>query len=436
MIRLTDKLALLADVRLSWVMRRRRGEGRPVVDPAKARCVLAALVNRSDQDGCCHPSLSLIGAESDVPLRTVQSVLAVLVDEGIVLVHHRNHARGSRKSDGGSCNLYRLDWKTMDECRGGGARAPIPRKDEEEELFGSIPSSAATARDLAQPPREFMRSSGATSGAAAALDHAQREARTCAADPPIMRSSVQTQHYREPEEPDTEPPPYPPEGGKAEGGEGDARAEQRSGPSSDRQWAELIRQAYPCHRSDSPLQLADEDAVVQAIASERQRAASIEPSEILAAARQVAADAASGRLRSVLRLRVWAQGRGYVAHAEAHRASRAASEASPPQVDAAAAALAIAEQAVLDRAARQAAVAEQQRRRQERDAQIDAELEGLTAEDLDALRARIAASEPTPFGQRHWQRKSVRTDPALRQRMAELHRSDRVAMLVHEGAAA
>jgi hypothetical protein len=176
--------------------------------------------------------------------------------------------------------------------------------------------------------------------------------------------------------------------------------------------------------------------VVEAMAAERLRASGVRPEEILRAARQVADDAASGRLRSVLRLRVWARGRGYVAHAEAQRALRAAAESRPGPIDTEAAAKAMADREAAARAERHAAEADRERLRRERDAEIEAELAGLSVEELEGLRARIAAAETTAFGRQHWSRKSVRADPALRQRMAELHRADRAGQLVPEGAAA
>lgn len=410
MIRLTDKLSIFANARLCKVMDRRKAEGRSVIDARSARCVLFALLNRSDQDGCCHPSLGLVAEESDVPLRTVQAVLAVLQDEGLVTIQHRHRVGAGADRT----NVYRIEWTALEQCSDGGVRTKLPKAPP---LFAGERSncaheSAATAPTRAQPLRPGERSSPAPTGRSSSAPSGRSGERASKEEPPI--------------EPLIEPPPYPPEGDRAVGGASALQGQQTEQP--DRRSAGEIREAYPCHATDSPLPLADEDAVISALVAERARGSGIGAAEILAAARRVRSDVAEGRLRTPLRLRVWASQRGYLAAAEAARQAAAPPVQVAAWADPEAAARAIADQAAQERAERRRADEDLADRRRKRDEAIDADLRGLDDDGLAALRERVAQQATDQFGQGYWRRKNPHRDPALRERMAAIVRADRASV--------
>ena len=121
MIRLADKLHMLADARFRLLMERRKAEGKSVANPATTRAVVSALINRTDQDGTCYPYIETIAEESDAGVRTVQRVCDILRDEGIISVAVRSQMAGTSKRELGSTNLYKIDWEAFAELREGGA---------------------------------------------------------------------------------------------------------------------------------------------------------------------------------------------------------------------------------------------------------------------------------------------------------------------------
>ena len=355
-MRLTDKLTLLADARFAAVMERRRREGRDHVDAAKCRCVVAALVNRSDQDGCCHPSLELIAAESDVARRTVQAIVAVLVDEGILRVQKRNHESGATKS--ASTNRYRLDWDALKECGEGGAR-----------------SRAVAAPD----PGPITRSGCARSGAVAAPDQAQQRAGSGAATAPIRRSSVQSLLLQEPP---IEPPMNPPQPPTGERGGGEERAGQQADHATLREQAQAIVDAYPPTSSDLPA--ADRQAALDAILAEANQPERCSWQEI----RDAAATLCAAKPKDPRWARNWLKLRGYLPLVlEARRRHQTPCEDQG--------------ESRYERAEREL------RERRERIAATDAALAALTAEELQAEHAALLAETTAPMvrqwlGQGDW----------------------------------
>lgn len=355
MARLVDRLGMFQAARLQMLMQRRQREGKSVVKAAIARAVLWSLVNHSDTTGHSFPSIQTIAADADTSVATVKRVVAILREEGIVHVRARNRGVAAGRKRGlaveGATNLYRLDWDAMHELRDGGSLVHVE------------PQNTAQAEPCSEPEQG---SGGALfcDGTGLCVSHEQGSA--CAGTG--LRLSSRTTH-----EPPNGTSPLPPEGESGGGGE-DATSTTQPDDQTDVEWADRILAAYPHTTSD--LLVDDHAAALAAIRRERQRQGGCTPSEIIAAAAQVAATVRSGALQRPLWCRTWLARDGYLGHVRAERARQAAIAAAEARD-----------------AARRAQPDGADRWRDELDA-VRASLDGMSDEALADLRSAALAAAP------------------------------------------
>lgn len=368
-IRADQKANLHANARYSLVMERRVAEGRKPVAGAVCRSVLGALINRSDQDGRCHPSVERIALESDVTVRTVLRVLDVLEEEGIVTRARRNHVAGLSKRD--SSNVYTVVWSALEDCATGGrltmpAGPPIMRQE-------VTRSGDTESRDQVTPTT----GSGDTGDGITCLSRrAHKE------EPPM--------------EPPMEPSPPTPRGGDGGGVGAEARQPSAEQPTS---VVDEILAAYP--PTPGALPVSDTEAVQRAIAAERARADGASAAEILDAVRAYADAVVAGHVRSPLWCRRWMAERGYEPYVRRARGVEAARRDLEQRVD-----------------ATRRAVDEQALETTTQVEAVDAILADRTIDELESVRSEIVADQPNEFTRRVYRDADVRHGSIVRREIA------------------
>ncbi|MDI1346313.1 MAG: hypothetical protein PSV22_19770, partial [Pseudolabrys sp.] len=385
------RIVILASADLLGLMERRKRDGLPVLHACSALAVLFALLRRADVNGVCWPGLKLLAAEASVPLRTVQKVIVVLEEEGLIDVEARSRSVGFAKSD--ATNQYTINWERLEELDPGRSRAatahaempvnsehaPPRRTNTRTDGACSDGSCATTARvvDEHAPPRRMNeRHDGACcveTSAATARDpqeHAPPMQRTCAADA-APKEELSSELI----------PPTP----RDDGGGGDEI----------RKRAEEIVAAYP--RSANDLPEADVRAAIEAIRSETGRPEAIGWNEI----RDAAAAYARACTRAPLWPRTWLRERGYAPIVATAR-KRASTSPIAGRID----------PILVRQQANEAACNDEY-------AIVTKALADLTDEQLEELKRRVVANLKNPIEQRACASGNPRKSIGLRYRMAE-----------------
>ncbi|HMN97407.1 MAG TPA: hypothetical protein PKC43_06375 [Phycisphaerales bacterium] len=315
------------------------------------RAVVWALVQHADTSGVSYPSIETLARESDSSTRSAKRVIAVLREEGIVVVRRRNHGAAAGRKLGqsieGATNVYRIDW----------------------DAFARLSESAPTTAGTGASPTPEHGPGGPLNRGQPVHDQGPACPRSGASVAPKLSS-----------EPSREPPPAP-RGGEGGGAEESIidDAERRPAPSTDRQWASEITSRYPLVAGALPM--SDENAVVAAIVAERAWPDGATPSEIAAAVDELRVRVDRGELRRPVWLRRWSAERGYWPFVAVAREAAAAA-ASRDAV------------AVAGRIGA-AATAEAERDRLARDrAATEAELSVLTAAEYAELVGKVRADVP------------------------------------------
>lgn len=144
-IRLTDKMNLLADARFSLLMERRKREGKATMNPTIVRCVMWAIINRSDRDGGYESSQKLLGIESETNERTVRRVVALMREEGIVQVQPRRYDHQN------AANIYQIDWETFAELKAGGRLVGPDHHEDSQSSGGDATLRTTSPQPCGQP---------------------------------------------------------------------------------------------------------------------------------------------------------------------------------------------------------------------------------------------------------------------------------------------
>lgn len=383
-VRLTDKNWMLARARFDLLMDRRQRDGREIVNPCVALAVMFALVNRTDVDGLVQgASMETLRQESDAKLRTFQRALVVLVDAGLLEVDGRNRTQGVAKHD--STNRYRVDW----------------------EALGGLDGEQST-RHAGACSGENTRQGGACSGAKVAREQAPKLAGSGAKAGQVMRQGGAG--IKEGSILSESSTPQPPAvRGEHSGGGGEELREEQATPTpppaepNDVRDAERILVALPRTAFDSPA--SDIDAALAAIRSERDLPDGATVDEIVAAAADYAMLAKT--VRSPVGRARWLQQRRYHPHVVSVRDQRRRAEASTGP------------------SPTEAAEIERQRLAEDRRQRVDAPLDALTDDQLEALRLATTAS----LGE-FWRQTLAHADP----RRHRLLREEMAAHLVAHGA--
>jgi len=372
--RLTKKLDLCAAARLSHLMREREAAGKSTVTPSTAKAVLWSLVNWSDDEGVCWPSIATIADDADASERTVQRVIALLEDERILQVRDRTKGAGAgqkREGERGATNLYRLDWDALELLARPGrknARQDDARSDQD-----------GRHADVRTDDTLASERTPAETGTDASGDRNGRQPSA-----PLRRNLLGTA---------IDPPPAP-TGGEQRGG--DRFSDTPAETSTIRDFALAVLEAYPTTTSD--VYERDLDAVGEAIELERTTSERITWSEMRDAAVAVRKAAPTNPMY----LRNWAKGRGYVTAALTARAVAEAAAKAQAKRDAAVG---------RDDADRAAAAAERQR--------VDGVISSLTDEEIERFRV-LAIDQATPFQRRLLEGADLVKSRALRLAIAGL----------------
>lgn len=383
----SDKIQVAGNVRAALMLKEasRRVEAGADIElpqPASLRCLVFTVINCSDGDGAFWHGLRTLASWSDLPDRTAQRCLSLLVALGVIEVEHRVRSRGHARRDCKS--VHRINWDELqrytvtDET--GATVARVRGRESEAPLFenrrhGGACSDANTRHQVAEhaPPDPRTRASAHRS------THDDDE--TCGTDPVLNRLENQ--------------PPLPPQRPSAPDRGGGAVAQARS----DRADAEAIVDAYPPTPGD--LRDDDVDAAMRAIQRERDAGTGITAALILEVAKRLA------RMppKSPVWCRTWCDRGGYA------KAARALIQrpVHAPQADVNAA------RRAEDERARQSIEAEQRA--------IAEALDGLSADELQALKQRVVDAEPLAFIRAQLRRADPKSSAMLRSAMAAQLRS-------------
>ena len=71
--------------------------------PSRAKQIMFYLINRSNAEGTCFPSVRTIASDCGISERTIQRTMKVLLEEGFVIKENRYRDNGGQSS-----NLYKL----------------------------------------------------------------------------------------------------------------------------------------------------------------------------------------------------------------------------------------------------------------------------------------------------------------------------------------